>query len=66
MSDLPALENYQLHYNGDLRGKIEGQIVGPNRMGELFTICQTEYDAERDKTVAFVRFTTQGDLDAKS
>lgn len=58
----PPLDDYELHYKGDLTGKIEGQILGPNRMGELFTIVETEYDSENDRTTARVRFTTQNDL----
>lgn len=61
----PPLDNYELHYQGNLVGKIEGQIVGPNAMGEYFTICKTTYDSESDRTTAKVRFTNQKDVEAQ-
>lgn len=56
------LANYQLNYRGDLRGRVEGQLVGPNRMGEVFVIVATEFDAEADRTTARVAFPAQEDL----
>lgn len=58
----PPLDNYRLNYRGDLRDRIEGQVVGPNRHGELFVIAATEYDAETDRTIARVRFATTEDI----
>jgi hypothetical protein len=61
-----VLDNYRLHYRGDLRGRIEGQVVGPNAFGELFVIAATEYDERRDRTVARVRFATASDVGGES
>lgn len=55
-----VLDNYELHYPGDLRGKIEGQVVGPNLFGEYFVIAETDYDDNR--TTARVRFATSKDM----
>jgi hypothetical protein len=62
MSDLPPLDRYRLHYRGDLTGRIEGQVVGPNLFGELFVIAATEYDPGTDRTTARVRFATTEDV----
>jgi hypothetical protein len=59
---MTVLDRYRLHYRGDLRGRIEGQVVGPNVFGELFVIAATDYEAERDRTVARVRFATAADV----
>ncbi|WP_146605123.1 hypothetical protein [Jiangella anatolica] len=53
----------KLNYPGDLRGKIEGQVVGPNRMGELFVIRATEYNAETDVTTAHLAYATTEDVE---
>lgn len=62
MTTLPPLDNYRLHYRGDLRGRIEGQVVGPNRMGEWFVIAATDYNPDTDRTTARVRFATTEDM----
>lgn len=56
------LDRYRLHYPGDLRGKIESQVVGPNLLREYFVILETTYDATADKTTARVAFATVDDL----
>lgn len=56
------LEWAKLNYPGDLRGQIEGQVVGPNLLGEWFVIAETEYDEASDRTTAKVRYATTEDF----
>lgn len=51
-----------LNYSGDLRGRIEGQVVGPNRLGELFVILSTSYDDTSGTTTAHLNYATTSDV----
>lgn len=62
MPNRPPLDDYSLRYRGDLRGRIEGQVVGPNRMREWFVILETEYDPKTNLTTARVGFATTEDM----
>lgn len=45
-----------LHYRGDLRGRVEGQTVGPNTSGAYYLIVSTQYDAATGLTTARLRY----------
>lgn len=50
----------QLNYPGQCEG-LEGQVVGPDIFGRPWVITSTYYDAELDRTEAFVRIATQNE-----
>jgi hypothetical protein len=54
----------QLNYSGDVREGALGAVVGPTTYGELLTVYAVEYDAETDTTVAHLRPSTQGEVEA--
>lgn len=51
-----------VNYRGDLTGQIEGQVLGPNMLGECLVIESTTYDAWTDRTAASLRYATADDL----
>jgi len=63
MNVLPPLDGLALHYRGDLCGRIEGHVVGPNTMGERFVIVTTAYDEAADRTTVGLRFATVEDIE---
>lgn len=59
-----AMADARLHYPGDLRGKIEGQVVGPGMLPERYTILSTDYDEARDLTTAHLGYATDAEVEA--
>jgi len=55
-SPQPAAQ--QLNYSGRCEG-IEGDVVGPTAAGVYLVITSSYYDAQRDRTEAFLRPATQ-------
>lgn len=62
MTERQPLEWAKLNYKGDLRNKIEGNVIGPNQFGERFVILATEYNLEKDLTTARLAYATTDDL----
>jgi hypothetical protein len=57
-----ALADSRLHYRGDLRGHIEGQVLGPNTLREWFVILATDYDPDTDRTTAHCGYATPEEI----
>jgi hypothetical protein len=59
-----ALADSRLRYRGDLRDKIEGQILGPSTVREMFVILATEYDPNTDTTTAHCAYASPDEITA--
>jgi hypothetical protein len=57
-----ALADSRLHYRGDLRGRIEGQVLGPSSLREWFVILATDYDPDTDRTTAHCGYATPDEI----
>jgi hypothetical protein len=57
-----ALADSRLHYRGDLRGRIEGSVLGPSTVREMFVILRTEYDPVTDTTTAHCAYATPDEI----
>jgi hypothetical protein len=58
------LADSRLHYRGDLRGLVEGQVLGPSTVRESYVVLATDYDPATDTTTAHCAYATPDEIAA--